>query len=122
MNKPTKYSLERYSLSSLPDKYKQATWEQLKEEAGRKLYKILEENPSPAVVRLEENIEPGIQFSAHSYDAYDRLTITVVVTPVKYDHVVLQKLDSTGFCALPQEPSPSFWDRVKGKFKWLKVF
>ena len=91
--------------SNAPDNYKKHALLNLKEDVGRKLYSILEQNRTPAVVEIKERIVK----SGDYWQETDEVIINVRVTPVTFRHIEIPKLD-TNFAPVA---SPTFFERLR---------
>ena len=101
-----------------PDEYKRHALQFTKDEVGRKLYSILEQCKNPAVVEIIEKIDrvpAWVQANdeqrlySSGYPMIDEIRIIVKVTPVRYRHVEIPKLD-TNFSPVA---SPTFFERLR---------
>lgn len=97
------FKLEQTCISDAPDEYKKHVWENMKREMGLRLYELLEQQKTPVVIELFEDIQEfphkQIKYWSDFYREYkilrpefgrDKLRIELRFTPVEHRHVTYQ--------------------------------
>ena len=86
-----KYNFSRLVVSRYPDEYKNYARREVREEAGRKLLELLEQNKMPAVVDFDESTT---RMGYSPYEENEVFELVLTVTPVQHHRVTYYTQDS----------------------------
>lgn len=126
MNGTVRWTYVSNVSSDAKDEYKQSALRQAKLIVSRKIYEVLEQFPTPAVVKIDEKITqrpmwmPRNEFDIDWWKgipSMDEIKITVEVTPVRYSNIQVVQ-DHNELYAYPMPLS--FLERLRLLIKMLK--
>jgi hypothetical protein len=106
----------------MPEEYKPIAYAELRRKLSNELYEVLEQSRNPAVVEVSElrveKLSPTFEALAYSgcpIPYHERISYEVKVTPVRYQHVEMQKMEPFDWFRKPPKEA-TFWQKTKWLF------